>query len=105
MTEIDNDTLFILKALYEERRIDAYELHVKTKIPPTTLFCVLERERLRGNVVRDNLLYSLTNKGEESLKMELGQSLIRPSMSFKSLPDSFSGKKVSSSDISILDEI
>ena len=105
MTGIDNDALFILKALYEERRVDAYELHVKSKIPPTTLFCVLERERLKDNVVRDNLLYRLTKKGEESLKIELGQSLIRPSLSFKTFPDSFSGKKVSFSDISILNEI
>lgn len=105
MSIMNNDAILILKTLYEERMVDTYELHVKTKIPPTTLFCVLEKARIDGDVTRDGLIYHLTAKGEARLATELGQSLIRPSMSFKSVPAVFSGKKVDSFDVSILNDI
>ena len=61
---MDNDSLLILKRLYECREVDVYQLHAETKIPPTTLYKLLENEKAKGNVSRKGLKYKLTPQGE-----------------------------------------
>lgn len=65
--DMDNDGLHILRTLYEEGSVDAYELHKATKIPPTTLFITLEHQRNKGLVEREGFYYRLTEKGEAFL--------------------------------------
>ena len=105
MMAMDNDSLHILRTLYEERSVDAYELHKATKIPPTTLFVTLEQQRNKGLADRDGLCYRLTEKGETLLASELGDALMKPSLSFKEVPDKFSGPKVSTDDVSVISKI
>lgn len=105
MITMDNDSLHILKTLYEERSVDAYELHKTTKIPPTTLFVTLERQRNKGVVEREGFCYRLTENGETLLAQELSDALMKPSLSFKEIPEKFSGPKVSTDDISIIRKI
>lgn len=105
MMAMDNDSFHILRTLYEERIVDAYELHKATKIPPTTLFVTLEQQRNKGLVDRDGLCYRLTEKGESLLAAELGDALMKPSLSFKAVPERFSGPKASIDDISVISKI
>ena len=102
---MDNDSLHILRTLFEERSVDAYELHKATKIPPTTLFVTLEQHRKKGLVDREGFCYRLTENGETLLASELGNALIRPSLSFKEVPEKFSGPTVSIDDFSIIRKI
>lgn len=102
---MDNDSLHILRTLYKERSVDAYELHKATKIPPTTLFITLEQQRNKGLVDRDGLCYRLTEKGETLLASELGDALMRPSLSFKKVPEEFSGPKALIGDVSVISKI
>lgn len=102
---MDNDSLHILRTLYEEGSVDAYELHKATKIPPTTLFVTLEQQRNKGLVEREVIRYSLTEKGEAFFAAELGNELMNPSLSFKEVPERFSGPKVSIDDISVINKI
>lgn len=102
---MDNDTLHILKVLYQERGIDAYQLHVATKIPPTTLFNVLEENRRAGSVVRHDLVYTLTQSGEQYLSSFLGKEMMQPSLSFKVVPEKYSCPTASKDDVSVLNII
>ena len=102
---MDNDSLLILRVLYQESRIDAYQLHVATKIPPTALYNVLESNKKEGRVTRDGLVYSLTEAGEQYLVSCLGNELIKPSVAFKSVPDKYTGTKASKDDVSVLNDI
>lgn len=103
--DMDNDALHILRTLYEEGSVDAYELHKATKIPPTTLFITLEQQRNKGLVEREDIRYSLTEKGETLLASELGDALMRPSLSFKKVPEKFSGPKALIGDVSVISKI
>ena len=102
---MDNDSLLILRVLYQERRVDAYQLHVATKIPPTTLYNVLESNKKEGRVTRDGLVYSLTEAGEQYLASCLGNELIKPSVAFKPVPEKYTGTKASKDDVSVLNDI
>lgn len=102
---MNNDCLHILKALFEEGCVDMYQLHMATKIPPTTIFVTLEQERKQGSVEREGLLYRITERGETLLAKELGGNLLKPSMSFKAVPEKFSGPKALIDDISVIDKI
>lgn len=102
---MDNDSLHILRVLFQERGIDAYQLHVATKIPPSTLYTVLESNRKEGRVIRNGLVYSLTPAGEKYLASFLEKELIRPSVSFKSVPEQYAGAKASKDDVSVLNDI
>ena len=102
---MNNDSLHILKALYEEGIVDTYQLHMATKIPPTTIYVTLEREREKGCVERKGLLYRITERGESLLANELGQALLRPSMSFKAVPEKYSGPQASADDVSVIGKI
>lgn len=102
---MDNDALHILKVLYQERGIDAYQLHVSTKIPPTTLYTVLEENRRAGRVDRQGLEYTLTQSGEQYLSSVLGKELMQPSLSFKAVPEKYSAKPASKDDVSVLNII
>ena len=101
----DNDSLHILKTLYEKGGVDAYELHTATMIPPTTLFITLEQQRNKGLVEREGLYYRLTENGEAFFAAELGNELMNPSLSFKEVPERFSGPKVSIDDVSVINKI
>ena len=102
---MDNDSLHILRVLFQERGIDAYQLHVATKIPPSTLYTVLESNRKEGRVIRNGWVYSLTPAGEKYLASFLEKELIRPSVSFKSVPEKYAGAKASKDDVSVLNDI
>lgn len=102
---MDNDSLHILRTLYEEGSVDAYELHKATKIPPTTLFVTLEQQRNRGLVEREDLHYRLTEKGDALLAEELGEAMMKPSIDFKEVPEKFSGPKASIGDVSVISKI
>lgn len=102
---MDNDTLHILKVLYQERGIDTYQLHVSTKIPPTTLYNVLEENRRVGRVDRQGLIYTLTQSGEHYLSSVLGKELMQPSLSFKAVPEKYSVTPASKDDVSVLNII
>ena len=88
-----------------ERSVDAYELHKATMIPPTTLFVTLEQQKNKGLVERDGFCYRLTEKGEELLAEKLGDYLMKPSLSFKEVPEKFSGAKASIDDVSVISKI
>ena len=102
---MDNDSLHILRVLYQERGIDSYQLHVATKIPPSTLYSVLESNRKEGRVTRHGLVYSLTPEGEQYLASFLEKELIRPSVVFKSVPEKYAGAISSKDDVSVLKDI
>lgn len=102
---MDNDTLHILKVLYQERGINAYQLHAATKIPPSTLYGVLEDNRRAGRVSRQGLDYSLTQSGEQYLSSVLGKELMQPSLSFKDVPEKYSVTPASKDDVSVLNII
>lgn len=106
MTEsMDNDTLLILKKLYEKKEVDAYQIHAETKIPPTTLYKVLEFEKGEGNVSRTDLKYKLTPQGESYWAKELTQYLLSPSTTFQEIPPKFIVPQVANDDVSVLKEI
>lgn len=97
--------MHILRTLYQEREVDAYRLHVATQIPPTTLYNVLEYNKKEGRVTRDGLVYRLTPDGEQYLTSILEKELIRPSFSFKSVPEKYTGAISSKDDVSVLKDI
>lgn len=92
---MDNDVLHILRVLYERREVNAYQLHAATMIPPTTIYVTLESERKSGHVERDGIIYRLTQEGEIALSAKLGKELLKPSMTFKEVPEKYIGTKVS----------
>lgn len=102
---MDNDSLHILRTLYQEGTIDAYRLHADTKIPPTTLYTVLESNKSAGWVTRNGLVYQLTLAGEQYLASILEQELLKPSVSFKSIPEKYTSSITSKDDVTILNEI
>ena len=102
---MDNDSLHILRVLYQDREVDAYRLHEATKIPPTTLYSVLESNKKAGRVTRDGLAYSLTPDGEQYLTTILEKEMIRPSVSFKTVPEKYVGAISSKYDVSVLKDI
>ena len=102
---MNNDSLHILKALYEKGSVDTYQLHMDTMIPPTTIYVTLEQERKKGCVDRKGLLYTITDRGETLLAKELGQALLMPSMSFKEVPEKYLGPKTSTEDVSVICKI
>lgn len=105
MDGMDNDELLILKTLYKNREVDVYQIHVETKIPPTTLYKVLERERRRGNVSRNKLKYALTPQGDSFWSKELAPYVLSPSTLFKEVPQKFIVSKVAPDDVSVLEKI
>lgn len=105
MGRMDNDELLILKTLYENREVDVYQIHVETKIPPTTLYKLLESERKRGNVSRNKLKYALTPQGETFWAKELAPLALNPSTLFKEVPQKFVVSKVAPDDVSVLEKI
>ena len=102
---MDNDSLLILKTLYENRWVDAYQLHASTKIPPTTLYNSLEDLRRDGRVSRSAFRYELTDSGESYLEEILGKELVRPSTDFKLVPGRYQSSEVLIDDVSIIGEI
>lgn len=103
---MDNDTLLILKELYTNREVDAYELHVNTQIPPpTTLYSVLEKAKKSGYVTREDLVYRLTPDGESYLSSQLTAMAIKPETSFKEVPEDYTRPKVLAGDASVLNDI
>lgn len=102
---MDNDTLLIFKELYANREVDAYDLHVKTQIPPTTLYSVLEKARKSGYVTREDLVYSLTPHGESYLSSQLATMAIKPETGFKEVPKDYMRPGVSAGDVSVLNDI
>ena len=105
MQPIDNDSLYILNALYTNRSIDIYEIHTVKMIPPSTLYTTLKHEMENGVVVRNGLIYSLTDKGEVDLSERLKQYLIKPDITFKKVPESYSGEKAAVNDVNVIDII
>lgn len=102
---MDNDTLHILRVLYEGREVDAYQIHAATMIPPTTIYVTLESELKSGHIERKGVIYRLTQEGEKALSEKLGKELLKPSMAFKEVPEKYIGTKVSKDATGVLDII
>lgn len=102
---MDNDSLLILKKLFEDSIIEPYQVHREYKIPPSTLFCVLEGLRGRGYVERQGYSYLLTPTGEAFLSTKLGPMVLKPSVSFKDIPPRFLKQKETKENTSIINEI
>lgn len=105
MKMMDNDSLLIISELYQAGMVDSYQLHQRTRIPPTSLYLTLEDERMCGRATRDGLCYYLTKSGEAWWRERLRSLLLRPSTEFKTVPGKFLGQRLDLSDTSAINDI